>query len=125
MNFKYENRFDWDALSGEVKINLYRIIQESIQNSIKHAACKTIDINLMVDDAGITMIIVDDGRGFKVKKNRKGIGMRNISSRVKKLKGNWKVNSQLGKGTEIVLDIPYNGDFTREKINVNKNLQKI
>ena len=106
INLQYKNEFDWDALSGDIKINLYRIIQESIQNSIKHAACRIIDIDLTADENSVSATIADDGKGFVVKKGRKGIGMRNIASRIKKLNGTWKIESQPGKGTKIALVLP-------------------
>ncbi len=106
INLQYKNEFDWDALSGDIKINLYRIIQESIQNSIKHAACRIIDIDLTADENSVSATIADDGKGFVVKKGRKGIGMRNIASRIKKLNGTWNIESQPGKGTKIALVLP-------------------
>ncbi len=107
INFNFDDQFDWDALTGDMKINLYRIIQESIQNSIKHASCSTIDIDLSVENNTTKTTISDNGRGFVVKKGRKGIGMRNISSRVKKLNGTWEIDSQIGIGTTVTLLLPF------------------
>ena len=107
INLHFDEEVDWDGFSGDIKINLYRIIQESIQNAIKHGECENIDLNLnVVDSQLIKTTIKDDGKGFNLKKGRKGIGMRNINSRAKKLKGNWNIDSDVGKGTTVSLEIP-------------------
>jgi signal transduction histidine kinase len=106
IDFKYAEQLDWDSLSGDIKINLYRVIQESIQNAVKHAQCNKIDLELEVDAKDIRVSITDDGKGFVVKKGRKGIGMRNIASRMKKIDGIWDITSEIDRGTNITLVIP-------------------
>lgn len=106
IDFSYADDLDYDALTGEIKINLYRIIQESVQNALKHAACKHINISFGADSESLNIIIKDDGKGFVVKKGKKGIGTRNITSRVKKINGSWQVDSMIGKGTSVSLQIP-------------------
>ncbi|MFK5972704.1 MAG: tetratricopeptide repeat protein [Flavobacteriaceae bacterium] len=106
--FTYTDIMDWDSLSGDIKINLYRLIQESLQNAIKHAACKNIIINFDVIDSTSTLkvLVKDDGEGFKRKKEKKGIGMRNIASRIEKLNGSWTIDSEIGVGTSVTFNIP-------------------
>ncbi len=125
IDFKYAPHLDWDALSGDIKINLYRIVQESLQNAIKHAQCSNIDLILEADAQYITVDITDDGKGFIVKKGKKGIGMRNISSRMKKVNGTWDINSEIGSGTKVTLVIPIvkNEDMASLVIE-HENLQK-
>ncbi|MBU2996061.1 hypothetical protein KO500_06430 [Cellulophaga baltica] len=105
--FKYNSDLDWDGLKGEIKINLYRIVQESIQNCIKHAKADTIFINFDLRHNKIIVSIEDNGIGFDTKKNRKGIGFRNIKSRLKKLDGSFIVESTASKGTTLTIKIPY------------------
>lgn len=105
-DFTYNEELDWDALDGEIKINLYRMVQESLQNSVKHAECKNILINFRRKDSHLEAIIEDDGKGFTAPKKKKGIGMRNIASRIEKLGGTWKIDSTLGKGTKVILNVP-------------------
>tara|TARA_R110000868_G_scaffold4211_15_gene26769 strand:+ start:4379 stop:6463 length:2085 start_codon:yes stop_codon:yes gene_type:complete len=107
-HFKYNEEIDWDNLNGDIKINLYRILQESIQNCIKHAEATSIFINFDVNEKEIIAIIEDNGIGFDAKKIKKGIGVRNISSRLKKLKGDWNIESTIGSGTTMTIRIPYN-----------------
>ncbi|MDP5231058.1 MAG: ATP-binding protein, partial [Cellulophaga sp.] len=104
--FTYPKNFDWDATNVDIKINLYRILQESIQNAIKHAQPKNIFINFDALENTIRATIEDDGNGFDTKKLKKGIGVKNIASRLKKLNGEWKIESTLGKGTSTIIKIP-------------------
>jgi signal transduction histidine kinase len=104
--FTYEEDEDWDGLLGEIKINVYRMVQEALQNAIKHAACENFFLTFVKDNGELLVLMRDDGIGFKVEKGRKGIGMRNISSRIKKLNGQWSLQSKPGQGTEITLHIP-------------------
>ncbi|WP_339709949.1 tetratricopeptide repeat protein [uncultured Kriegella sp.] len=106
MDFKYNDNTDWDALSGEIKINSYRMVQEILQNSVKHANCKNVFLNFVVDESNLDITIIDDGQGFQASKGKKGIGMRNIASRIDKVNGTWNISSELNKGTTITLKIP-------------------
>ena len=126
VNLNYAKHVDWDGLSGDIKINLYRIIQESIQNAVKHAACTNIDIDLKANTGNLHVSIADNGKGFIVKKGKKGIGMRNIASRVKKVNGTWEISSDLGQGTRVNLEIPL-VEIDRSKVTVSehKNQKKI
>jgi signal transduction histidine kinase len=107
----YDENIDWDTLKGDVKINLYRIVQESLQNCVKHAGADTISLHLHGNSRNIEVTIADNGRGFNSQNGKKGIGHKNISSRVKKLNGSWDISSKPGKGTTVKIRIPY-GDST-------------
>ena len=102
----YNEEFDWDNLSAEIKINVYRIVQESLMNCVKHAQAKTVELNF--ENRGNTLLVrlSDDGKGFNINKGKKGIGHKNISSRVEKLNGNWGVVSEIGNGTVVTIEIP-------------------
>ncbi len=102
----YDHEKNWDALKGDIKINVYRMVQESLQNSVKHAQCKNVTVTFASDKNTLKVAIMDDGRGFRTTKRKKGIGMRNIASRIEKLHGEWNIDSTPGKGTTIVLEIP-------------------
>lgn len=109
-NFKYESEFDeninWYLLDGIIKVNLYRIIQESIQNIIKHSNAKKLDIRFYLNNNNLILCLCDDGVGFDIKKKRNGVGIKNIKSRVKKLNGICQYESALNKGTKIKIQIP-------------------
>ncbi|MCJ7468272.1 MAG: ATP-binding protein, partial [Maribacter sp.] len=77
-----------------------------VQNAVKHAQCKHILINFAVEGDMLRLHIEDDGRGFDTTKKKKGIGMRNISSRIKSLGGTWKLTSEPATGTKIAISVP-------------------
>lgn len=106
INFKYAETLDWDALSGDIKINLYRMVQEILQNSVKHSECTVINLNFVADVEFLKITIADNGKGFVIKKGGKGIGMRNITSRIKKVDGTWDIDSKISEGTTVKLVIP-------------------
>ncbi len=104
--FNFNEDEDWDGLAGDIKINVYRIIQETLQNAIKHANCSLFTITFNRDESHFYVNMNDNGSGFNPNKGKKGIGIRNISSRIKKLGGTWNINSNEGVGTLITLEIP-------------------
>ena len=107
--FEYDSETDWDGLQGEVKINLYRILQECLQNTIKHAQASEVVVELISEPYQLGVNIRDNGIGFQPGRGKKGIGHKNIASRVKKLGGRWKIQSAPGQGTEVRLQLPHHG----------------
>lgn len=97
----------WDKVDNDLKINLYRIIQESLQNINKYAKAKTVLVNLLKDADHLHVTIMDDGVGFDTSKKSKGIGLQNITSRVETCKGTFELKSKPGKGTTITIDLPF------------------
>lgn len=104
--FNYNEDKDWDGLLGDIKINVYRIIQENFQNAIKHSGCSNFFVNFEMDFDVFLVTIGDDGKGFVFDKERKGIGIRNIKSRVKKMNGTWTIDTSPNRGTVMKLTIP-------------------
>ncbi len=111
--FDYEEHFEWDRLNGDIKINTYRIVQELLQNCVKHAKCKTINVSFTKDKNVLHLVVTDDGVGFDNSKGKKGIGLKNIISRAKKLNATLEFNSTPGTGTEVGIKIP-NIDLHKE-----------
>lgn len=111
-NFKYNIVFDeninWYDIDGFVKVNLYRILQESIQNIIKYAKSSLVSVHFSLKNNNLVLSLSDNGIGFDVQKKRNGIGIKNIKSRVKKLNGICIISSSLNKGTEINIQLPIN-----------------
>ncbi len=116
-HFRYEKNTDWDALHTDIKINVYRIIQESLQNCRKHSKAKNVFLTLDATEKHIKATIKDDGIGFIVKKERNGIGIKNIASRIESIKGTWNLKSKKHTGTTITLSIPI---IKEEKENTTK-----
>lgn len=122
--FNYDEDEDWDALMGDIKINVYRILQETLQNSVKHSGCENFFINFDRDEEFLTVAMGDDGKGFKLNKEKKGIGVRNISSRMAKLNGILSIDTAPGEGTNITLKIPILIDLPIDS-NTKQQLQNV
>ncbi len=88
-------------------ITIYRIVQELLNNILKHAGASHALVQVSSDENQITVTVEDDGKGFDsgVLKQSKGIGWSNIQHRVDFLKGRWDVDSSPGKGTSVHIEI--------------------
>jgi len=106
-DFDYTDDLSWEFVSNKTKINIYRILQESLQNIYKHADAQYVKIEILREDANIITYIVDDGKGFDTSKSKKGIGLKNMSSRVTDIEGEISFSSENGKGTTVEVKIPY------------------
>jgi len=98
-----------ERLPNNVEIGLYRVIQETINNIIKHSHANEITLQLIRNrDNKVMFMIEDNGKGFDTKKidNFNGIGLKNIYSRVSYLKGTVNIDSRIDKGTTITAEIP-------------------
>jgi signal transduction histidine kinase len=107
LKYSIDQAIKWDKVDNDLKINLYRIIQESLQNINKYAKAKTVLVNLLKDADHLHITIMDDGVGFDTNKKSKGIGLQNITSRVESCKGTFELKSKPGKGTTITIDLPF------------------
>jgi two-component system, NarL family, sensor histidine kinase UhpB len=90
-----------DSAGEEQKINIYRIIQEQMNNIIKYASASTVTINLVATGGQITLLMVDDGIGFDTSMPRKGIGLTNIISRAELFNGEVNIDSSPGNGCRL------------------------
>jgi signal transduction histidine kinase len=88
-------------------ITVYRIVQELINNTMKHAAAKTAIVQVTKSDTHLSVTVEDDGNGFNttILKQAKGIGWSNIQNRVEFLKGTVDVQSEKGKGTSVHIEM--------------------
>lgn len=108
----FEIEFEHFGFQGRLnditEVTIYRLVQESLINIVKHARATQVFVQLMQMDENITITIEDDGRGFDVERamENKGMGLRNFQSRVEYLEGQVKINSEEGKGTSIHIEIP-------------------
>jgi signal transduction histidine kinase len=95
----------WESMPNNIKVHLYRIVQEALQNIHKHAMAKNGVVSFIKEKDDILLRIEDDGSGMVINKVKKGIGLKNIKSRVEQMKGILKVDSEKGKGTTITVKI--------------------
>ena len=105
IGYEFENHpaIIWEEIKDAVKINIYRIIQEALQNIAKHSQAKNVEIRFDVIADQIKITILDDGIGFKKYNVKKGIGLKNISSRVREIKGSVEFANNDGPGAKVVV----------------------
>ena len=108
LDFKLDGdgAINWDSVSNKDKIHIYRIIQESLQNIYKHAKASVVNISFKLNKNVICISISDNGLGFDTNKAKKGIGIKNINSRVKEIQGEVEIQSEINSGTTIIIRVP-------------------
>ncbi len=97
---------NWESASNAVKINLFRVLQESLQNINKYANANLISVKFKQDSNNLFLEISDDGVGFNINKGKKGIGLQNMISRMKECQGTFEIKSKIGEGTTIMASVP-------------------
>jgi PAS domain S-box-containing protein len=98
---------DEPEASLEMKEDVYRIVQEALHNTVKHARATSVKISLECDAGWITLEVSDDGIGFDMRGEFPGhLGLRSMHERAARLGGTFRVESALGRGTRICAQIP-------------------
>ncbi|MDP1623642.1 MAG: PAS domain S-box protein [Bacteroidales bacterium] len=97
-------------LDEKLEKALYRIVQEATNNVVKHAQAELAQVQLIKHDNSISLIVVDDGKGFNAEGishgyNNKGLGLTSIHERVASFNGLLNITSKPGAGTEILIEI--------------------
>jgi signal transduction histidine kinase len=104
-----------ERLPSEIEVSLFRIAQEAINNVMRHSEAKHVAIDLQCDGEKCVLRIEDDGKGFdvqeitKVEKTGRGVGLFGMKERVTLVGGSCSVQSQPGKGTTIISEVPLTG----------------
>ncbi|MCC6582952.1 MAG: sensor histidine kinase [Chitinophagales bacterium] len=95
-------------LDSSAEITLFRVIQELVNNAIKHAAATNVMIHLVRNENQLILTVEDNGTGFDINniKKSKGVGLSNIQSRINFLKGNLEIESKQDIGTSFYITIP-------------------
>ncbi|MEO6813916.1 MAG: PAS domain S-box protein [Ginsengibacter sp.] len=96
-----------NSVNDKFDLNIFRIIQEQLNNVLKHAKASEVNINLLQNKKSVILLISDDGIGFDTKKNRNGIVLDNIKSRAKMYNGTAEFVSQPGKGCVLTVTFPH------------------
>ncbi|MGE4277808.1 MAG: ammonium transporter [Lawsonibacter sp.] len=94
----------WDETE---EVNIYRIVQECLTNIIKHSGATEASIRLLRQDGRLSVSIIDNGIGFDRKVARSGFGLTTMKERADMLNASLVVESEPGKGTRIILEVPY------------------
>lgn len=98
-----------DQVSHDIKLTLFRIIQETISNVLKHARATELKIGIGVYGDRIQLQLIDNGQGFDTKTIKKGLGLNNIHNRVEYYKGTMELETSPGQGCKLTIDLPCNG----------------
>lgn len=101
-----DEKIDWNTINGSVKMQVYRILQEALQNIVKYAKAKNVVISMLEKEQQLSVTITDDGVGFDTRSSKSGIGHKNMRERASEIKGEFAISSIVGKGTKINLIIP-------------------
>lgn len=98
-----------ERLDPNVEAVLYRVIQECVNNVIKHSGANKLDISIIKDEEGISATLEDNGKGFDTTDPNKfeGIGLKNIITRIKYLQGSVEWSSAPERGTLVAIYVPY------------------
>ncbi len=94
---------DDSRLEQTVEIVLYRCAYELVNNAMKHAQAKQIDVQLMQEPSQVTLTVSDDGKGMQ---GEEGMGLQNIRERIEPYHGTLSILSSEGQGTEINVTLP-------------------
>ena len=98
--------FSENSVNDKFKLNVYRIVQEQLNNILKHAKASEVKISLLQNPKSIMLSISDNGRGFDTVKKKEGIGVTNIKSRAASFNGTADFISQPGQGCELQVKFP-------------------
>jgi signal transduction histidine kinase len=110
-------------LDSDTKINLYRLIQESLNNVKKHARATRVTVRLVASFPKIILRVEDNGEGFDLQKERNGspvnrhMGLWNMNERVGLLQGVMKIDTKPKQGTSILIEIPWKEQCLGQKAN--------
>ncbi|WP_117017049.1 sensor histidine kinase [Aeribacillus pallidus] len=112
INFQNISDVEEKRLPAKFEVALFRLVQESVTNALKHAEAKQIDVKFEVRSNQVNVAIKDDGKGFDVKnvfkEKKESFGLMGMKERVELLNGKMAVHSAPGKGTFIIIQLPTN-----------------
>ena len=102
----FESDYDEKILTHEIKMDFFRICQESLSNVMNHASAHSVKISIKDEQNILRLSITDDGKGFEVEKELQTSGLANIRERVASINGKLVIQSRLYEGTSINVIIP-------------------
>ena len=94
-----------ENLGSEISLEIYRMIQEMVNNTLKHAKATKIHLELTQMGKSLNLIFEDNGIGFNRNEITRGMGLKNIESRVQKLNGDLTIDSRINKGSTFIIEI--------------------
>lgn len=108
MKIEFASIGEEKRLNTKYEVAFFRLVQEALQNAVKHSEATRIQVKLEICTQNLTMLIKDNGKGFDTSMKRdKSFGLIGMRERVEMLEGKLKINSNIGKGTSIIIKVPY------------------
>ena len=115
VKIEFRTKLRAERFDANIEVIIYRVACELINNSLKHAKCKHIDIELLVQDGSIILKYGDDGCGFSIDDLQdRGMGISNINSRVSSLSGIFRMDSEPGRGMTAYVEIATDSAMLRD-----------
>lgn len=103
LDFTYQK--DDSKPSKIAELNIFRVLQELINNAIRHGESKNILINLMIKNNRLNLTVEDDGKGFDVKLKKTGLGLSNINSRLEMIHGKMEIDSIINESSKFSIEV--------------------
>jgi two-component system, NarL family, sensor histidine kinase UhpB len=102
----FQYNLDGQMVDDDLKLNIYRIIQEQLTNILKHSGASHVVIDIKADSDFLRVSIVDNGKGYDTSRQRLGVGISNMINRVDSFNGELTIDSSPGKGFAVHIKIP-------------------
>ena len=100
---------DEQRINSKYEVAFFRLVQEAVQNALKHAEASLILVKIEMNVRNLIAVIRDDGKGFDPKVKRdKSFGLIGMKERVEMFEGKLTIDSEIGKGTKVLIQVPYN-----------------
>jgi two-component system sensor histidine kinase UhpB len=97
---------DLDHLGGDQQLVLYRVTQEALNNVARHAGASNVAVEIARTDGHVHLAVVDDGRGFVVGDEMRGLGLDGMAERARLVEGEFAIDAAPGRGTKLRLRVP-------------------
>lgn len=98
--------YDEPNVSEDIKLQLFRVLKEVVNNLDKHAEASHVDISYRITPLSVCVIISDDGKGFPKEIQQNGLGMKNIELRAQRLSAKYKFKNRVENGTSFIIFMP-------------------
>lgn len=127
----YATRFymseSWCKSQPETEVVLFRVVQELLNNIVKHAEASVIEVNMDCRKDKLLITVSDNGKGFVQSANTlaccdKGLGLGNMKKRIAIIQGNILIDSIPGKGTNVLIEVPQKNDYCPDTANKSSNM---
>lgn len=112
LRIEFQHFGNFSVLSQEVKLGVYRIIQELVRNACQHAQASQVLVQLIMQQQLLIVTVEDDGSGFDITKQHTGMGLHNLQTRVSSMDGHYSILSQPGRGTSVNIEFDVHNQTT-------------